>query len=448
MPCDGRVTALLDVTGFQVTAPSGASLELPRLALASGQVAALHGPSGAGKSTLLLAMFGLLTRPGWQVRGRVQWRGEPWPDAASVGQRRRLREEMAFLMQDAPGALDPLLPVGRQVAQLTGACEAAVAAMLGQLGVVAPAAACRRLPHALSGGEAQRVLLAVAFLRRPALVVADEPTASLDGGNLAELAAHLRALRDGGSAVLLATHDHRLLRELGAQVHACENGVFRLGAPRLEPWPAAAPPAVATESVLRARGVQVAFGGRAVLAGVDLDLRRGETVAVVGESGAGKTTLLKVLAGHLPADAGSIERPARRAAVQLVWQDAFASLTPGRSLRSLLAEAHAPGFDARVGAAAVQLPAARLSHAREHLSGGERKRAALLRALAVEPEVLILDEPTASLDRATAIAVVATLLELQRTRSLALLLVTHDEELAAAVASVVWRLRGGRLCPN
>jgi peptide/nickel transport system ATP-binding protein len=447
MPCDGRVTALLDVTGFQVVAPSGATVALPQFTLASGQVAALHGPSGAGKSTLLLGLFGLLERRGWQVRGRVQWRGEAWPLAASAPQRQRLRQEVAFLLQDAPLALDPLLSVGRQLQQLTGGTEAAAVAMLGRLGVVDPAAACRRRPHALSGGEAQRVLLAIAFLRRPALVVADEPTASLDGGNLAELAAHLRALRDGGSAVLLATHDHRLLRALDAQVYSWRAGAFELGALSPAPWPVAAPGVAGAESVLRARGLRLAFAGRPVLDGIDLELRRGQTVAVVGASGAGKTTLLKVLAGHLQPDLGSIERSPRRAAVQLVWQDAFASLTPGRSLQSLLAEAHAPDFDAGAGAAAVRLPVALLAKTREQLSGGERKRAALLRALAVSPEVLILDEPTAALDRVTAIGVITTLLQLQQSRGLALLFVTHDEELATAVAERVLRLQGGRLCP-
>jgi peptide/nickel transport system ATP-binding protein len=446
MACDARVTALLDVTGFVATSPLGVGLALPRLVLAPGQVAALHGASGAGKTTLLLALFGLLQRTGWRVEGRVQWRGEPWPAAGSAAQRQRLRHELAFLLQDAPGALDPLLPVGRQLEQLAGCTAAAAVAMLDQLGIAAPAAACARPPHALSGGEAQRVLLAIAFLRRPALVVADEPSASLDAGSTAELIRNLRALRDQGAAVLLATHDPRLLRELDAEVYTCRAGSFELGVPAAAAWPLAAPPPAAPEPVLQARGLRLGRAGRTVLDGLDLTLHRGEIVAVVGESGIGKTTLLRVLAGHQRPDAGTIERAPQRTAVQLVWQDAMASLTPGRTLQSLLAEAHAPDFVAAAGAAAVRLPIALLARTREQLSGGERRRAALLRALAVAPEVLLLDEPLAALDRATAIEVMAMLLELQRSRSLALLLVTHDEELAAVVAHRVLRLQGGRLC--
>lgn len=200
-----------------------------------------------------------------------------------------------------------------------------------------------------------------------------------------------------------------------------------------------------------ARGVTKTFGEGALafqaLKGVDLQVKRGEFVMLAGPSGSGKTTLLRSLAGQIPLAAGSVQRPARRTAVQLVAQDAFGSLTPGAPVRQLVTEAAAPAFDLMATAAALGLPPAALERSREGLSGGERRRAALLRALAVQPDVLLLDEPTASLDRATAVAVIAAMLQLRRERGTAIVLATHDHELAAAVADRVFALRGGQPCP-
>jgi peptide/nickel transport system ATP-binding protein len=446
MACDARVAPLLEVAELVVDAGAGATMRLPELALAPGEVAALFGPSGCGKSTLLAALFGLLGARELAVRGRVQCLGHDLLRADAAWRRLLLRERVAFLPQDAQAALDPLVAVGEQIEQASDRPAAAGVAMLAELGVADAAQVAARRPHAISGGQAQRALLAIAFLRAPALVVADEPSASLGGNSYDELLAHLRALVASGSALLLATHDARLLHDLRATVYAWHDGAFVRGAPAPTPWPRPAAEQLGP-AVLAARGVRHAFGARAVVDGVDFACRRGEVAAIVGESGAGKTTLLRILAGHLRPEAGVVERPARRSAVQLVGQDAFASLTPGRPLADLLAEAHAPGFDPVAGARAVGLPAAALASPRERLSGGERRRAALLRALAVAPDALLLDEPTDALDRDTARHVLDTLLAEQRRRGLALVVVTHDREFAAAVAHTVWLLQGGRLCP-
>jgi len=440
------VTALLEVRDFVVRDGRSFAVRLPELQLSPGSVTALYGPSGCGKTSLLMGIFDLLQRPGWQCEGRVAFRGNELRELGDDAARELRRGQLAYLMQDAHHALDPLVPVGEQIEAATGAGRDAIVALLGELGVEHAAELCERHPHGISGGQAQRALLAIAFLRRPSLVIADEPSASLDGGSYAELLQRLRELVNGGCALLMATHDHRLLDDLSADVYALHGGQFVHAQPPKEPWPRSARGKIGTVPLLRAEGVRVAYGERVVLDDVDLELQRGEIVALLGESGAGKTTLLRVLAGHRRPDRGEVHRPDRRPAVQLVCQDAFGSLTPGRSLRSLLQEASAPFFDAAAGASGVQLDERVLTRTSRQMSGGERRRAALLRALAVQPDALLLDEPTASLDRAAAVAVIDNLLTMQRSRGLALLIATHDEGLADAVAHRKLELRGGTLC--
>lgn len=434
-----------EVQGLGVYGPGGESLRLPELCLARGAAAALFAPSGGGKTTLLLAACGLLCRSGWRVEGRALVLGEDLLAAGPQRAHELRRQAMAVLPQDAAAALDPLQRVWPWLMQATAAPPQALAAALLRLGLPEPATLASRLPQAISGGEAQRVLLAVALLRTPAVVVADEPTANLDPDNRVRVQAALRELLHRGCAVLLASHDAALLQAINAAVLAPAGDAFVPA--RLPPaaWPSG-PVAPATgDVVLRLRSVRHGYGRSTVLDGVDLELRAGEIVAIVGASGAGKTTLARIAARRLAPSAGSVEGPADPRSVQLLGQDAFGSLTPGRALGRMLAEAAVPGFDAIAGAHAVALPPSALTRPRERLSGGEQRRAALLRALAVAPAALVLDEPMSALDHAAAMAVVDTLLELRAGRRIALLLVTHDLELAAAIANRTLLLREGRL---
>ena len=440
------MAALLEVSDYSLTDGGRFAVNLPALRLLPGQTAALYGPSGCGKTSMLVSIFGLLERNGWSSSGSVRFRGRTLAELPGSDLLELRRNEVAFLMQDAHTALDPLVVVGDQVRVATGAAPQQVHEMLGRLGVEDAATLCQRQPHRISGGQAQRVLLAIAFLREPSVVIADEPSASLDGGSYAELITRLRELVGAGSALLMATHDHRLLRDLQAEVYALDGNAFVRGQPDQQPWPERPKADIGTVPVLEAQEVTVAFGQRTVLDGVNFQLRRGEITALLGESGAGKTTLLRVLAGHRKPDRGTVKRPERRSAIQLVCQDALASLTPHRRLDSLLAEASAPFFDAATGANSVQMPEHLLQCTVAEMSGGERRWAALLRAIAVQPDVLLLDEPTASLDRSAAVAVVDNLLTMQRSRALAMLVATHDESLAAAISHRQLTIQEGQLC--
>lgn len=438
---DPAVLALREVA--VEAARGGFSVAVPELQLHGGAAAALLGPSGCGKSSLLLGLLGL--RADLQRRGAVAVVGRPLPPPATPAWRHVLRHEMTLVPQDAHAALDPVQTVQAQLHAATGAQPPACAQALQQLGVADAPALLRRPPHRISGGQAQRVLLAIALLRRSPLLIADEPSANLDAARTAELVQNLRVLRGEGTGVLVATHDHDLVTALAARTYVWRDGAFVPGPATLPAWPRRPALDAFGDVVLACEGVGVRLGASWILRDVSFDLRAGEILALVGPSGAGKSTLARVLAGHRRATVGKVQRPAGPG-VQLLFQDAYGSLTPHRTLQALVAERAAPGFDIIAQARALGLDAGHLRRRAAELSGGERRRAALLRALSVRPRLLILDEPTASLDRATAVPMIETLLAARARHAASLLLITHDRSLAEAVAHRVLTMAGGRLC--
>ncbi|MEI6129241.1 MAG: ATP-binding cassette domain-containing protein [Planctomycetota bacterium] len=434
------VPLLLEVEGLSLQRAPSFAVALPKLSLLPGEAVSLCGPSGSGKSSVLHALFAN-HRPDVRVSGRVQLFGSDTAVLTPEKLRKLRRERLCFIVQDAMSALDPLQPIGRQIQQATNCTAAAAAVALSELGIDAASELVLRYPHQISGGQAQRVLLAVAQLRTPELVVADEPSTSLDDQSMRRWLAAMQTFKARGAALLLATHDRQLINGLGAQSYEFVEGAFRLGSQKSPSLPVRArrktEPA---EVVLAAVGIGVEFGASRLFDGLNFTLHRGEIVAVTGASGVGKTTLAKVLALQLTPQRGTVQRPLRATAVQMVFQDAFASLTPGRTLASLLAEVTAPGVAVRDLASALQLPAAVFGCTAAQMSGGERRRAALLRALAADPEVLILDEPFLALDPVATQRMVLCLLELCERRGVAMVLITHDHELARAVADRVLEL--------
>lgn len=444
---------VLGVRGLCVERPPGFALRLDAFRLDAGGCAVLLGPSGAGKSTLLAGAFDHV-RIGDTLRatGEVSLFGAPRPRAHSAQWRAAMSGPVTFVPQDARAALDPVQRIGVQLAALTGAAEASVLEALATLGVDAPAALAERYPHQVSGGEGQRVLLAIALLRAARLCVLDEPSTGLDEPRVADLVRALRRLRDGPhrTALWIATHDRRLVTALDGVAMHVENGRVMPGAPHLAPWPAPAAPSGPRVLVAALAGAGARAGRAWLCEHVDLAIHRHENVALVGPSGAGKTSAGRLLAGSLAPARGRVQRPAGRCAVQMVFQDAGGSLTPGRTLRWLcrdaLRAARRRDVDVMAEAAALGLEPALLDRTGAELSGGEQRRAALLRALLAEPLLLVLDEPTADLDRRTALRVVERLLALQEQRGFAILWITHDDSLATAVAQRIVHISKGRTC--
>ncbi len=486
--------------------PALAGLDLD---VAAGECVAVVGPSGCGKSTLCRALLDLLP-PGSERRGAVIWQGvdlvrQParWPGVRGRG--------LALVAQDHRHALDPVRRVVDQVTEVLAvqrpsldraARSAAAVRLLADVRLPDPDRLGRRYPHQLSGGQRQRASLAAALAAGPRLLLADEPTTALDLLVQREVIALLAGLvRDRGLSLLLVSHDRDLVDRIAhrvvelappvaaAPVAAAPSGVTPSGGTPSAEAPRGGVPDSAPEAAgrmvrstraeaptcLLARGVTVHLGGdrgmQPVVQDVDLVVREGRTLGLVGESGAGKTTLARALAGWIPLAAGRVELPGPDAgvgpdagagagagsgwprAVQLASQDAAAALDPRQTALAAVTEAaRAAGHsaaaavrEARSLLAAVALPASVHGSRPAGLSGGQRQRLQLARAVAAAPRVLIADEPASSLDPGTRNRILGLLRRLQEKHRLGVVLIAHDLRVVERWADEVAVLLGGRL---
>jgi peptide/nickel transport system ATP-binding protein len=477
-----RDALLAEVNGLTVGPVSGGPpvLHDACLSVSPGQVLGVVGRSGSGKSSLAYSLLGHV-RPGLEMRsGTVQVAGlDPF---APVDAGRLRGSVVSFLGQDPASALNPALRIGTQIGEAVrlrstvkraNDVRARVEELLLSVRLPADRAFRRRMPRQLSGGQAQRVGLALALAGTPRLLVLDEPTSGLDTvladamrGLLAEV------LSDGDRAALLVSHDPAWIASVADEVIRLEGGRIVTAGPVRRPVPVLPrsahsggsgpqrPQEVTTVNELRVRGLSAAHGRTGVLHDVTLTVPAGSWTAVVGPSGSGKTTLARCLAGlHRPARGSAEWREAgaergRGAAVQLVAQDARGALNPRESVRSALLRplrgiGRRPAGDALEEAVRllglVGLDEGVLTRRPGELSGGQRQRVALARTLAAEPRALVCDEITSALDPDTASGILDLLDSLRSTLGLTVVMVTHDLTAVARRAERVVVLDAGRV---
>ncbi len=498
------MSSLLEISDLAIALPEGAdrpfAVDRVSLRVQRGRTLCVVGESGSGKSLAAAAIVGLLPSPRLRVvGGSICFEGR---NTLKMSARELLSirgGRIGYVFQDPLSSLNPLERIGAQVREVLD-CHAwpgdratRVLQLLEDVGLPASEALTQKYPWQLSGGQRQRVVIAIALAADPALLIADEPTTALDVTTQAQILALLRKLqasRDLG--LLLITHDFGVVAEMAHEVAVLKEGRLIeygdrediLARPReaytrrlLNAVPPLAPraPRAAREPLLQARGLVKTWkaGGwfhrhRDTLAidRVSISIGAGETVAVVGESGSGKSTLARVLSRLTVCDSGQARieglgedylalrpselKPLRRV-VQLVFQDPYASLNPRHTVgQSIAMGPMANGTprgkamqEARELLVRVKVDPRAADRYPHEFSGGQRQRIVIARALAMQPRLLIADEPVSSLDVSVQAEILDLLDEIQARDGIGMIFITHDLRVASRMADRIIVMRKG-----
>ena len=484
-------------------AVSGVSLEVMRR-----EILCVVGESGSGKSVMAKAILRLLPEPHVRVTGgQVLYDGRDLLTLAPEDIRSVRGGRIAMIFQEPMVALNPLMTVGRQTDEIIevhtrlrpAERRRRVVEVFGDVRLPEPERILSSYPHELSGGQRQRVMIAMALALEPALIIADEPTTALDVTTQAQILKLLKELQaKHGTAIMFITHDFGVVAEIADRVAVMRHGTLVehgraedvLTRPQHDYTRAliAAVPSLVPRHVVRdgpsqpakrvllsVSGVEKSFAGRGgtfmigrqrvqAVAGVSLEVLKGRSLALVGESGSGKSTLARCIVGLERADKGSIVlegediaglsrarlRPYRKA-LQMVFQDPFASLNPRWRVSDIIAQGpiiHGTPRkvaldEARELLRLVGLDPKAAERYPHEFSGGQRQRIGIARALAVKPKLIIADEPVSALDVSVQKQVLELLDELRKTFDLSMLFITHDLRVAAHVCEEIAVMKDG-----
>jgi peptide/nickel transport system ATP-binding protein len=497
-----NVAVRFKVEGGMVEAVKDVSFKVRR-----GETIAIVGESGSGKSVTARAVMRLLSkRAVFSKDSRITLAGEELTTLPEGAMRALRGRKISMIFQEPMSSLNPVYTIGTQIREVLHLHnkltrdEATKRAreLLEEVQIPDPEARLRQYPHQLSGGQRQRVMIAIALANRPEVLIADEPTTALDVTVQAQILNLIRDLKTRyGMAVILITHDLTVVRQFADRVYVMQHGEVKehnttaalFEAPKhpytqrllsAEPKGVAQPLEGDAPTILEGQGVRVVYalnrGGMfrpikselVAVDGLSLNLKKGESFGLVGESGSGKTTFGQALIRMVQAQAGEISFDGRRidglnraqlrpfrSRMQVVFQDPFSSLNPRMSVRQVIEEGlivNAIGSGSADRLVRVKkalddagLPGNILSRFPHEFSGGQRQRIAIARAIALEPEFILLDEPTSALDLSIQAQIIELLRSLQRDRGLSYLFISHDLKVVRALCHRVIVMQHGKV---
>ena len=462
-------------------------LHIDHLEIEKGQAYGLVGESGSGKSVLALTIFRLLTMPPGVIEsGSVILDGVDLLKKSSREMEDIRGKKMAMIFQDPMSTLNPVFTVGQQISNAIiknqnmkkKEAEAKALDMIRLVKLPDAENVMKKYPHELSGGQRQRVIIAIALSCGAEFLIADEPTRNLDVTIQAGILKLLADLQKEMQVTVLyiannlnlvtLTCDHvgllyqgRIVEQAVTReiIHHPQNAYTRrllqsLPDKEKKPVSCKGDPLLRLEHLKKYYPIRSGFFSKVTahvkaVDDVSIDLYRGETLGIVGESGCGKTTLVNTLLcleqatggqvffdGHKITDLKEKELRFLRKELQIVFQDPFWSLDPrwllkdivGEPLKVFHPELKGEAFMKKVEDTLelVGLPKEGAYQYPHEFSAGQRQRIAIARAIILEPKLLILDEPTSSLDVLSQAQILTLLEELKKKLHMTYILISHD----------------------
>ena len=465
------------------------------MTLERGEIVGLIGESGAGKSTFGLCALGY-TKPGCRiVSGSIKLDGMELTGQAESVLREIRGNKVAYVAQSAAASFNPAHTLLEQFSEAPvqhGKMKAAEAAIRGrelykQLDLPEPDTIGERYPHQVSGGQLQRAMTAMALGSNPDIIIFDEPTTALDVTTQIEvLSAIKEAVKSRHVAAIYITHDLAVVAQMADRIMVLrygdliEQGDARemlanpkedytrklLAVRSLREQGAAG---IREDTILEVENVTARYPGTTadVLKNINIKLQKGKTIAIVGESGSGKSTLARVITGLLPPSTGSItwrgevlpaslreKSKENLRSIQMIYQMADVAMNPRHRIREIIGrplefyhDISGQANQAKVLELLekIEIPGSYMDRYPAQLSGGEKQRICIARALAAEPELIICDEVTSALDQLVAEGILDLLQNLQNDLNVSYLFITHDLATVKAIADDIVVMYQGKI---
>ena len=449
--------SILTIKDLSVCFKDASPVQHASLVVEPGECVALIGASGCGKTTLAKAILRL--QQFYRMDGEILFEGQNLLDKSEQEMQKIRGGKIAMIFQEPMSALNPLHTIEHQIKESlflhrNDPSRDHVLSLLEQVDLKNPKKIADSYPHQLSGGERQRAMIAMALAGQPRLLIADEPTTALDSKTQNQILGLLKKLQTTlNLSILFISHDLCVVQQIADRIYLMEQGhILENKQPELVDFEYPVNLNPLAPVVLDVKHLSIQYGTHCVIQELSFQLHEGETLALIGPSGSGKSSIGQALVRLVDATGevylkqqnffnlkGAALKQAR-AQMQMVFQDPFASLNPRWMIKDIILEGgrihKIQNLSERLTKALnrVHLDSSILSRYPHELSGGQRVRVALARALILQPKILILDEITTQLDVTTQAHIIRLLKELQQKEGLAYLFISHDERVVKSLA--------------
>jgi len=500
--------SLLEIKNLSISLPDGGdrshAVDKFNLEIIENEILCVVGESGSGKSMMARSIMGLLPKRLKVTKGEINFEGSLINHLTPKQYQKIRGQSIAMIFQEPMTALNPLHSIGKQIDEVMllhtslnkTERHKRTLEMLSAVHLPDPKQVMQAYPHEISGGQRQRAMIAMALILEPKILIADEPTTALDVTTQAQILKLIRNLqRERQTGVLFITHDFGVVAEIADRIAVMKDGLlvenndaqFVLNSPKhiytqqlirsvpnlktKKSFESSKPVLLKIDHLEKKYQRKRGFLGSSkseVLAvnKVQLELKEGETIGLVGESGSGKSTVARCIVKLISSDGGEILYEQKditkmnrksmmpyRKEIQMVFQDPYGSLNPRLTVGQMVAqgpiihgEKHDKAFQkAEKLLELVGLGQQALNRFPHEFSGGQRQRIGLARALALDPKILIADEPVSALDVSIQAQVLKLLGQIKQKLNFSMLFITHDLRVAAQVCDKIAVMYQGKI---